>query len=203
MIESKTNNLIFPKIHLFSEIPSENDLTRAGLIAFPFLLLYNPFIQPVVGIASSVKALGSFSELFQCIQENNEEELPFHVLQTTLFVAAVAATVLIHPLGILMLLGNEVFLEISHLEQLLEKGDTSEILESCTRILSNALFISVILYGGAPLFITYLSIQILLSIYLIQKELQKNRIPESAAHLLMILIRITLISNQYHLPEVK
>lgn len=172
-----------------------NQCKRVALVALPFISLYKP-----AGFALSLGAgsLRLFSHT-SLILHSSMANLPYHLLHLTISSASVAATLLAHPLGMLLATGQDLLLNTSSVAQSLYHAQYTDAFTNSAHLLNNALYMSLLLSGGLKLAIASLSMQVLLGLYHSQQEFQKGHWLEGCGHLGMATIRFqhlyTLLPN--------
>ncbi|MBI2743138.1 MAG: hypothetical protein HYX48_04400 [Chlamydiales bacterium] len=177
--------------------------TRAAIASLPLLALYKPLSLPLSLVMGGMRTVGSISQLLESYQTNDLNQLAPAVVQTIVSVAAVAATIFAHPMGMVITTGHDLLIEICRVIEFAQNGQYEQLAESCLTILNNSLYLALMLDGGLKLAIAALSMQILVGIYHAQAELRKENYIEATGHILMALVRCNQLAACLSIPAPK
>ncbi len=180
-----------------------NIAQRVGMTALPFLSLYKPLSFPISLAMGGLRTYSCASQLFAMIQSGNTEQIPYHVLQTTIAVIALAGTIFAHPVGMLITTGHDLITDVIRLTDHLRKGEYQQAMECCFSIINNALYLSLFLHGSLELAIASLAIQILLGLYSSRAEFLKGNYIEAIGQLGMSLVRGNQLVGQVKMLQMK
>ncbi len=163
----------------FDNTDSYGDLAlRLGKSALPFFKLYPPFSLPATLVNISLRTYTTLSDT----------KMDYYALHATLAVAALAATLLLHPVGMLITSGHDMLNDLMFLAAHLQAGEYAEAFENMAHCLNSALFIGVLAGGPVQVLIASLALQMCLGVYHSIQEFRKGNRIEGFAHLTMALI---------------
>lgn len=172
---------------------------RVGLVALPFLSLYQPFSYPLAFGLGAIRCVISTNQLIDAISTGDQVEIGNAMIQTAIAVAALACTIFAHPLGLLITTGQDLLINCTQLFQAIQEQNSQKALEASLHILNNVLYLGLFLSGGqVELMIAVLSMQIVLGLYQSSAEFQKGNYLEGFGHMAMVAVRV----NQLH-PQIK
>ena len=169
---------------------------RVAFASLPFLSLYKPFSFPIALTMGSVRVLTSASELYAATQRGDTQEISEQMLQTSIAVAALAGTILAHPLGMLVTTGQDIIVDCGHLIHALNEGDYKVASEKTLSLVNNALYLGLFFTGALELSIASLSIQVISGLYHSSEDFKNGRWIEGSAHLLMVAMRVNQLKGQ-------
>lgn len=177
------------------------DAQRIGVIALPFLSLYKPLSFQLSIATGSLRVVScSLALLHSCKQG---EGITYASLQTTIAVAALAGTLLAHPLGMLVTTTNDMLLELFLLLENIQKSDYEKAILNCANIVNNSLYLMLFLHGGLERAIASLAMQMALGFYHSYEDYKKGKNWEAAAHIFMGLMRGYQLHQQLELLNIK
>jgi hypothetical protein len=169
---------------------------RVGLVALPFLSLYKPLSFPLALVMGGLRTVTSISQLISALKEGNAQAIKYAMLQTAIAVIALTATIIAHPLGMLISTAHDLMIEVSQLASHLRSGEQRKAMENCLHIVSNALYLALFLQGGLGIALAFLAVQILLGLYHSCGEFRRGNYLEGVGHFAMAVIRGTQLSGQ-------
>jgi exopolyphosphatase/guanosine-5'-triphosphate,3'-diphosphate pyrophosphatase len=172
-----------------SQVPSANqgfDVARIGKTLFPFLSLYKPLTQPIAILSGSLRTIASGSQLFQA----SKEDLPVEGLRTAVAVAALAGTILAHPLGMAVSTVEDIAFGWKDIFSRFGQDDWQGAAVSYAQVINNYLFLGVLFYGGMPLILASSTMQVLLGLYHSSSEFKQGNYLEAAGHFAMSMIKL-------------
>jgi len=176
---------------------------RVAFTALPFLSLYKPFSFPLAIAMGSLRCVSSISQLIASRSSHDPMEFRAAVLQTAISVAALACTIIAHPLGMIIIAASDMVQNIGKMIVAIEKGDYKKALEHGVHVLSDALFLTVFLYGSLELSVAFFAIQTLLALYHSHSEFKKGNFIEGLGHLGMSFVRGHQLYSQSQLLHYK
>jgi hypothetical protein len=199
-IVSDQRNLVYSRDYTHDSIPLEpsswgEQIQRVALVAMPFLSLHAPFRQPISLLTGSMRVWHMASDLYNC--QKNAPTIAYHLVQTTVSVAALGATLFAHSAGLILTALQDLSIETTNLVQLLQTGQLEEALKSSIKLASHVLYVTVLCYGGLELSIVSLAMQAVVLVLSSVEQFQKDRWLEGCANLLMAGIRINQAVSQY------
>lgn len=169
---------------------------RVANVALPFLAMYKPF-GFAMGVGSgAMKVFANVSNLTAAIKSGDKKDITFQAIQTAITVASLASTLITHPLGMLITTVNDVALDTFHMVKFIHSGDYQKAAEKGFSILSNAVYLSVMLGGGLELSIASVALQILSGIYQSRAEFMKGNYLEALGHVAMAGIKSHQMAGQ-------
>lgn len=185
-VSSKTNACLDPA--------NFDCLNRILRIALPLSTLYQPFYFPAsVGLG----AIRSVSNMFQLISSiKNGNNIGSQALHTSFAVAALAGTILMHPLGMLLTTAQDLLIDISKLAFAMKEGDYKKAFETSASIINNGMYMALFFDGGTKLAIASLSTQVLMEAYRIHTELKKGNYMAAVEHMTLAAIRGVQLNQQ-------
>ncbi len=174
---------------------------RITTLALPFLSLYKPFSFP---LSLTLGGLRSFASLSQLLGGNGDlKESSYAVLQTVLSILALSATILAHPLGMLVTTVHDCALNSFSIGQNLFAGDFQGAAGSTANLMNNTLYLALILHGGLEIAIASLAMQVLIGLSHSAAEYRKGNYLEAGGHLLMGMIRGNQMIGQMQVLQTK
>jgi ankyrin repeat protein len=169
---------------------------RVANVALPFLAMYKPF-GFAVGVGSgAMRVLANVSNLTTAVKNGDKKDITFQVIQTAIAVASIASTLIAHPVGMLITTVNDVALDAFHMIKFIKAGDYQKAAEKGFSILSNAVYLGVMLGGGIELSIASIALQILNGIYQSRTEFMKGNYLEAFGHVAMVGIKSHQMAGQ-------
>lgn len=176
---------------------------RVANVALPFLAMYKPF-GLAMGVGSgAMKVFANVSNLTTAIKTGDTKGITFQAIQTAIAVASLASTLIAHPLGMLITTVNDVALDTFHMVKFIQAGEYQKATEKGFSILSNAVYLSVMLGGGLELSIASVALQILNGIYQSRTEFMKGNYIEALGHVAMVGIKSHQMAGQIQILHSK
>lgn len=183
----------------------EQDLPKAGeddsyakritLTALPFIALYRPAGWILSLSMDSLRGIVSFSETATALHQADAITMMRSVLKTGLAVAALAATILMHPVGLLVTTGSDLFTYSFQSGTALYHGDYSSFLEHAGNLANSGVYFAMLTTNSLALIILSLSIQLGVEGYKTLKELKNEHYIELTGHLLMACLRASQVNS--------
>lgn len=170
-------------------------------IALPVLTIYKPLQLPASIALGALRVITSIYQLADSIKtDDNVTSQCFH---TTLSVAALAATIFIHPVGMLITTAQDLLLDTSRLVELLKAGEYTKALEISADILNNGLYLAFFLHGGLGLGVAALSMQILNEVHHVNADIRQGNHLAALEHATKALVRSFQLTQQLQMLETK
>lgn len=158
--------------------------------------MYKPF-GFTIGVGSGcMKLFSNVSNLTSAIKTGNNQDIAFHVIQTAVTVASLTCTLIAHPVGMIISSVNDIAIDTFHLIRFIQAGDYQNAAEKGFSILSNTIYLSVMLVGGPELSIASVALQILQGIYQSRAEIIKGNYLEALGHITMVGIKSHQMTGQ-------
>lgn len=176
---------------------------RVALVALPFISLYKPLGRPLSLVTGSIRAYSSITQLLDDIKKGKTKEIPYHLLQSSIAVIALASSIFAHPMGMLITTGHDLIIDLTKLARHLQNGNYKEAFECCGSILNNVLYLALFTYGGPELAIASFALQILLGLNHARHDFAKGNNLEAVGHLLMSMVRASQLAGQVHVLNVR
>jgi hypothetical protein len=176
---------------------------RVANVALPFLAMYKPFGFSVGVGSGAMRVLANVSNLTTAVKNGDKKDITFQVIQTAIAVASIASTLIAHPIGMLITTVNDVALDAFHMVKFIQAGDYQKAAEKGFSILSNAVYLGVMLGGGIELSIASIALQILNGIYQSRTEFIKGNYLEAFGHVAMVGIRCHQMAGRMHTLQSK
>jgi heme/copper-type cytochrome/quinol oxidase subunit 4 len=170
---------------------------RITLIALPFLSLYKPF---AFLISLSMNSIRSITLLIQSVKAGynlNLKLLIISLLQTAIAVAALAFTFFSFPVGIVILTVFDLIQSLVNCIHFFYKKDYENGIRELLSVISSTLYIAIFLSGSLEVILISIALQAICSFYESRNELLKGKYPEAIAKILMGMIRIYQVRNQF------
>jgi hypothetical protein len=136
-----------------------NTAQRIASAALPFTTLYKPLSLPLSLALGGLRTFICSAELVDSLSKEDNQEIAYSLLKTTIAVIAVAATIFAHPLGILITTSYDLLIETGDFISYLQTGDYQQVIESCAQIVNHTLFLALFLSGGLEIAIASLAMQ--------------------------------------------
>lgn len=187
----------------------ENDLPqqeaplyqRVALVALPFLSLYKPLSLPIALGMGAARVYTTSHQLVSDIRSGDRRQIAFAVLQTTIAVIALAATIFTHPIGMIITTSQDILFELCALTQALQRKDWEAALVSLTKIINNAFYLALICRGGLELSIVSLALQAITLVVLSYEEFKEGHLLEGCGNLLMAAVRLHQGYSQFKILQ--
>ncbi len=182
-----------------------NQGQRLALVSLPFVSLYKPISSHLAIGMGSLRAVTNLGQLGYIIYQGKEKrkEIPLQLFHTTIAAISLAGTIFAHPIGMIITTVQDLVIEAVQLTKHLEKGDYEKAIGSCISIINNSLYLALLYYGGIPLTIASLALQILGGIYHSQAEFKNGHYLEGSGHIAMALIRGNQLIGQVKILQMK
>ncbi len=168
--------------------------------ATPFLALYKPFSFP---LAIGTGALRIGSSVVLLAQARTPEELFSESFRTAIAVISLAGTIFAHPLGLLISTSYDVILELYTLSQNVKDGKSAEALQSCLKIVSHILYLSLFVKGSLELALCFFAVQMVTGLLEARHEFAEGRYIATAGHVIMTALRGAQLGCQVQALEAK
>lgn len=189
--------------HDFPEKPTHpkkrtwlDEAQRVTLVALPFLSLHKPLSLPIALTMGTVRIWTCLTQLVEVAPKGDVKETLCSLLQTAIAVIALAGTIFAHPLGMVVTTCHDLAMEVHRLVQHIRTKEYEKAMGSCLAILTNALYLAMLLDGSIELTIASLAMQILVGLYQSQAEFRHGNLLEGVAHLAMGVIRTKQLAAQ-------
>jgi len=176
---------------------------RFALVSLPFVSLYKPISSHLALGLGALRTVSSVSQLLHAINEGERKDISYQFLQTTIAAVSLAGTIFAHPIGMVITTGQDLIIEVSKLKNHLDERNYQKAIESCTKIINESLYLSLLIYGGIELAVASLAVQVVLGIYEMQKEFGHGNSLEGCGHLAMAIIRTWQLNNLLRLLQMK
>lgn len=177
----------------------------AGTTLLPLLTFYRPLAFPVIAASSAVRTYrhGSALKDIMSAPKVNNYALGYCSVQTVLSTAALAGTLVSHPLGLVISSGQDLLTDTYSLILNLKNGKKRAAFENSLQIVNNAFYLAVLVKGSFGLVLASLALQSASSLYHAVSAYEKCDYIQSAAHFAMAGARnaqLTLQIEQYLNP---
>lgn len=169
---------------------------RVANVALPFLAMYKPFGFAVGAGSGAMRVLANVSNLTTAVKNGDKKDITFQMIQTAIAVASIASTLIAHPIGMLITTVNDVALDAFHMIKFIKDGEYQKAAEKSFSILSNAVYLGVMLGGGIELSIASIALQILNGIYQSRNEFMKGNYLEAFGHVAIVGIKSHQMAGQ-------
>jgi endonuclease/exonuclease/phosphatase family metal-dependent hydrolase len=181
--------------------PTQSLVQRVFLVSLPFLALYAP-LGRLTNIGLDGKR--AYSSLIQCWHAPSTQQMA----KTALSVLALASTVFLHPIGLLMTTLQDLGIDCYQMFVLLANGQMEEALCWGITNLQHIAYVSTMFTFSIEMLACLMILQVAIEIIRSRKELlTTGRYLETCAHILMALIRarqavpiVAKTAVQWHLP---
>ena len=202
--------------HDVKDLPTANSLLqkaqRVVVMALPFLALYKPLGSAItmgMNTTRSISCLLQTKNTFTS-EDSNSKDKSIALFQTTVAVMAVAGTIFGNVYGMMIASGYDVLVGLYEMTQCLQKGEHEQALEKFLQVITNSLYLTMIVHGSVEIVVLSLAAQILLEAYKSQASFRKFKnsgdvldLLEGFAHLGMAGIRGYQIQPHCKLLKVK
>lgn len=179
-IVSSFKGIIYERNYLNDVEPQVTLAKRVALAVVPFLSLH-PSLRAPISIVMGALRVQNFSR---------RED----VLGTTVAVAALAATFFRNPAALVLTAGYDIFIEIQNLRT---TENWEEAIQSLIKILNNAIFLALVMRGGAEVALLTFILQAVVNLIQSKDEFKKGRWIEGVSNLLLCGIRLHQFQAQY------
>ena len=152
---------------------------RFGKVLMPFLSLYKPISQPVSIVKKSISMVSLGSQLYGV----DKDRFPLHLLQTSLAIAVLIATLFGHPIRKGITKGKSITMDAKNLFHHFRQGDQLRAAEHGANILKNALYLGLLLNSSIELVVASFALKTFLRLYHAHSEYQQGNHLESAGYL--------------------
>ena len=159
--------------HLKSKSTALQKAQRVAVMTLPFLALYKPLGTAITAGMSSVRTLSCLIQSKEALTEGNSKKTAIALFQTTLAVVAVAGTVFGNVYGMAITSGHDVLINLYEMSQHLQKGEHEQALEKFLQVITNSLYLTMILHGSLEIIVISLAAQILLEGFKSQGSFRK------------------------------
>lgn len=168
---------------------------RATTVALPLLTFYKPLNFPLALVFGGLRTVTSLSNLAIDMQKKKFDKMPKDLIDSAVVTISFVSTFFFHPIGIATLAGYDLISEIRYLIKNPDTTNHERLIKKCLNIISNTLFLSLVIAGGVEMTLAFCAFQILTGLYLARDEYKKRNYIEAAGHLLLSLIQLHPLSK--------
>lgn len=181
----------------------ESYVKRIALTALPFIALYRPAGWAFSISMDSLRGVSSLSDAATACQQTDIGNIAKSVLQVGIAVAALTATIFMHPIGLLVTTGSDIFIYSFQGAKALYIGDYKNFLECGGNLANSGIYLAMLTTNSLALVIFSLSMQLGVEGYKSIKELKKEHYIEVFGHLLMACLRTSQLHSQLQLIQLQ
>ncbi len=166
-----------------------NGVLKTGIAVSNVVSFYKPLSFAASIVSSSLKVGTPLIELTFAIKKGDVKQFSIQSLATAAAIIALAATILVHPVGELIDTASTLVIEITKLPDYVIRGEHLSALKSCTRIFSSLFFFAVLIHGGPQFMIAYLIAKTALGIFKANAEFRADRYFAACGGLLFSVVK--------------
>jgi heme/copper-type cytochrome/quinol oxidase subunit 4 len=170
---------------------------RTALIALPFLSLYKPFTPFISLSMNGMRSLNLLTTSIKAGYNLNLKLLLISLVQTAIAISALAFTFFSFPIGVIIITAFDLIQSLVNSINFLRKRDYENSIRELLSVISSTLYIAIFLTGSLEVILISIAIQALCSFYESKGEFSKGKYPEAFAKVLMGMIRIYQVRNQF------
>lgn len=182
----------FPK--KATNVEDSSQALRVAKVALPFIALYRPLGTT---LACGLGAARTIATLRECFAAEDFQKLSWALFNTSLAIASVAGTILLHPLGMLITTLNDIGVNIHDIYRAISRGEMYEAGKTAMRIANNTFYLSMMLIGSIELQLASLTLQVLIEGSSSYEEFNKGNILEMIGHIGMSMVRMNQSYAQF------
>jgi len=178
------------------KMEEESLAKRVTLVALPFIALYTPIGKPLTIALDSMRGITSYMNFSNACSGEDFSLMAKSGLQVVVAVAALGATILAHPLGLLITTGHDIFIGTVDATQHFLTGDYQQSLENLAGVANSSLYLAMIATNSLSLIVLSLAVQISMGACKSISEFQKGRMIEGIGQMLMAGVRTSQLRPQ-------
>ncbi|NGX56797.1 MAG: hypothetical protein K1060chlam5_01043 [Candidatus Anoxychlamydiales bacterium] len=159
-------------------------ISRIFYATLPFIALHKPFGKAITLTIDSIKVFSSFNDLYNKNNIKNFSKSAFSI-------CAIASTIFMHPMGILITTLYDMGLDINQLIAIFPNKNINEILPLLVSLNQHIFYIATICIGSIEIIAFSMLLHMSYEILKSKKEFQKGNLIEAFSHSLMSLVRFS------------
>lgn len=148
---------------------------RVAVIALPFLSLYQPLGSIISVGMNTIRTMSSLTQLEKAFiaEDSITKDKAIAIFQTAIASAAVAAVIFGNIYGMAITSSHDILIDLYQMSIALQKHQSEKALEKFLQVVSNSLYLIMILHGSLEIIVLSFAAQILLELYKSQGSFRK------------------------------
>jgi len=162
---------------------------RVAQVALPFITLYKPLSQPLAVGLGATRAILSIAQMVDAMDAGDISRTAKRAFEVAIASTALACSILVHPLGMLVTTAHDMILNITQLAKAISEQNYKAAGEIGLHLTNSALYLGCICTGSLELSLSLIGMQAFSGLYSACKEFRDGNYLEGCGHALMAWIR--------------